>query len=182
MSSLTFLIAFCSSAPRSLGLSLSSLAWPFVVIALALLIVFSPWGRDIVKITTKFGALERQVADTAQKTEQHKQQLTSQQQEIDKQQRILQKLVQDVARYSISDYIFYLLLNLDQAQRADGEYLYRNDGSMWKNLRFLMDHGYVEEIYPEPADRSNLRGIVKITPAGYALIALRSQRPTENVT
>ncbi len=153
--------------------SLSAFAWPLAVIAVALLIVFSPWGRGIVKITTKFGALERQVADAAQKTERHEQQLTSQQQEIEKQQRVLQKLVQDVARYSISDYIFYLLHNLDQAQKNNGEYLYRNDGTMWRNLRFLMDHGYVEEIYPEPGDSTNLRGIVKITPAGYALIALR---------
>jgi hypothetical protein len=169
------LIVFCLSSPQSLGSSLTTFAWPLVVIAVAILIVFSPWGRGIVKITTKFGALERQVADTAQKTEQHKQQLSSQREEIEKQQRILQKLVQDVARYSISDYIFYLLFNLDQAQKSDGEYLYRNDGSMWRNLRFLMDHGYVEEIYPEPTDRSNLSSIIKITPAGYALIALRSR-------
>jgi hypothetical protein len=168
------LIAFCFSQLQSTGSS-ATFVWPLVVIAVALLIVFSPWGRGIVKITTKFGALERQVADTAQKTEHHEQQLTSQQQEIEKQQRILQKLAQDVARYSISDYIFYLLFNLDQAQTTNGEYLYRNDGTMWRNLRFLMDHGYVEEIYPEPADRTNLRGIVKITPAGYALIALRAQ-------
>jgi hypothetical protein len=140
------LIAFYFSQLLSMGSSLATFAWPLVVITVALLIVFSPWGRGIVKITTKFGALERQVADTAQRTE-------------------------HVARYSISDYIFYLLVNLDQAQKANGEYLYRNDGTMWRNLRFLMDHGYVEE----PADRTNLRGIVKITPAGYALIALRAQ-------
>ena len=168
------LVPLCFSLLQSRSSSLATFAWPLVVVAVALLIVFSPWGRGIVKITTKFGALERQVADTAQKTEQHDQQLTSQQQEIEKQREMLQKLVQDVARYSISDYIFYLLFNLDQAQKTNGEYLYRNDGTMWRNLRFLMDHGYVEEIYPEPADRTNLRGIVKITPAGYALIALRS--------
>ena len=78
--------------------SLVSIVWPAVVIVVVALIVYSPWGRSVVKITTKFGTLERQVAETAQKTEQHGQQLTMQQQQIEDQQRTLQKLVQDVAR------------------------------------------------------------------------------------
>jgi len=156
--------------------SLASIVWPAVVVVVAALIVFSPWGRSVVKVTTKFGTLERQVADTAKKTEQHGQQLTTQQQQIKDQQRTLQQLVQDVARYSISDYIFYLLFDLDQAQKSNGEYLYRRDATMWRNLRFLMDHGYLEEIYPEPEDGRNLPGVVKITPTGYSLIALRPHR------
>ncbi len=156
--------------------SVSTFVWPVVVLVLAVLIVFSPWGRSIVKISTKFGDLERQVVDTADKTEKHGQQLATQQQQIEQQERKLQTLVQDVARYSISDYIFYLLHDLDTAQTSNGEYLYRRDGSMWRNLRFLMEHGYIEEIYPEPGDRVNLRNVVKITPAGHALLALRTQK------
>src|SRR5439155_5981244 len=47
--------------------SIAFFAWPAVVIVVAVLIVFSPWSRGIVKITTKFGALERRVEDTVQK-------------------------------------------------------------------------------------------------------------------
>lgn len=164
----------CLSCIAAADLSASAFIWPAVVLVVVLLIVYSPWGRSIVKISTKFGELQRQVADTVDKTERHGQQLATQQHQIEDQQRKLQDLVRDVARYSISDYIFYLLSDLDKAQTTNGEYLYRRDGTMWRNLRFLMDHGYVEEIYPEPDDRTNLKNIVRITPAGHALISLRS--------
>jgi hypothetical protein len=39
-----------------------------------------------------------------------------------------------------------------------------------------MDHGYIEEVYPEPADGMNLGDVVKVTPAGQSLLALREQR------
>jgi hypothetical protein len=165
----------CISYIAAADPSASAFIWPAVVLVVVLLIVFSPWGRSIVKISTKFGELQRQVADTVDKTERHGEQLATQQQQIEDQQRKLQDLVRDVARYSISDYIFYLLFNLDIAQKTNGEYLYRRDGTMWRNLRFLMDHGYVEEIYPEPDDWANLKNVVRITPAGHALINLRAQ-------
>ena len=165
-----YLVYFQSANPW-----FASLIWPTVIVALALLVVFTPWGRGIVKISTKFGDLERRVADTVAKTAKQGQQLTSQQQQIDDQQRTLEKLVQDIARYSISDYIFYLLRDVDNAQRSHGEYLYRRDGTMWRNLRFLIDHGYIQEVYPEPEDRRNLPDIIGITPAGHALIALRAR-------
>jgi hypothetical protein len=155
----------------------TTFVWPIVAIAIACLIVYSQWGRNVKSIdVTKWVKLERQVTDTADKTEQHGKQLTVQQQQLEDQQRLLETLVQDVARYSISDYIFYLLVDLDKVQKTTGEYLYRRDGTMWRNLRFLMDHGYIEEVYPEPADKMNLRDIVRITPAGHSLIALREQR------
>jgi hypothetical protein len=153
-----------------------ALVWPLVAIAIACLLVYSQWGRSVKSISTKWGSLERQVADNTAKTEEHGQQITVQQQQIDEQQRVLQKLLQDVARYSISDYIFYMLYYLDKAQKSHGEYLYRRDGTMWRNLRFLMDHGYIEELFPEPADGINVRDAVKITPAGHSLIKLRKQK------
>jgi DNA-binding PadR family transcriptional regulator len=45
---------------------------------------------------------------------------------------------------------------------------------MLRNLRFLTDHGYISEVYPEPADGANLRDLVQITPAGKALLSIRS--------
>lgn len=155
-----------------------TVVWPIVAVAIACLIVYSQWGRSVKSISTKWVTLERQVVDAADKTEQHGQQLSVQQHQLEEQQRLLEKLIQDVARYSISDYIFYLLVGVDKAQKMKGEYLYRRDGTMGRNLRFLIDHGYIEEVYPEPGDKTNLRDIVKITPAGHSLIALRAQATT----
>ena len=104
------------------------------------------------------------------------QRLTDQQNELNQQKEILQKLLENLATYSISGYIYCQLEAISRAQQSGGEFLYRRDGSMWRNLRFLMDHGYIEEVFPEPDEGANISGRVRITEAGRDLIMLRQKK------
>jgi len=119
-------------------------------------------------------AFQKRVEQLEQTTSEHDQMIAGQEQQLKLQQDTLQHLMTNLAKYSVSDYIFQLLKGIDQAQKKSGEYLYRKDGSMLRNLRFLTDHGYISEVYPEPADGANLRDLVQITPAGKALLSIRS--------
>jgi hypothetical protein len=73
----------------------------------------------------------------------------------------------------MSRYIYSMLLEIRKAKLAGGQYIYRNDGSMERNLRFLIDHRYVEEVPHWPQDGENICEPVKITPSGEDVIALR---------
>jgi len=149
----------------------SLLVWPAIVVLALFIIVYSKWGRDVNRIKTNWFEIERRVASTESKTAEQDQRLADQQKQLQRQQQLMENL----ARYSISDYIFYQLRDIHRAQQNGGEFKYARDGSMWRNLRFMMDHGYVQELSPEPEHGANLRDIVQITPAGLDLIALRDQ-------
>ena len=143
--------------------------WPAIVVLSIFIVVYSKWGRDVNRIKTNWFEIERRVASTESKTIEQDQRLADQQQQLQRQQQLMENL----ARYSISDYIYYQLRDVHRAQQTGGEFKYARDGSMWRNLRFMMDHGYIQEIAPEPEHGANLRDIVRITPAGLDLIALR---------
>lgn len=145
--------------------------WPAVVVLAIFIIVYSRWGRDVNRIKTNWFEIERRVASTESKTAEQDQRLDDQQKQLQRQQHLMENL----ARYSISDYIFYQLRDIHRAQQNGGEFKYARDGSMWRNLRFMMDHGYIQELAPEPEHGANLKDIVRITPAGLDLIALRDQ-------
>jgi hypothetical protein len=81
--------------------------------------------------------------------------------------------IRNLIKFSMSWYIYDMLFQIRKAQREGGEYVYRNDGSMDRNLRFLIEHGYVEEVYPWPSDGEGLTRRVKITQSGEDLIAMR---------
>ena len=101
-----------------------------------------PWLLPFVT-SLKFGGLEvafqKRVEQLEQTSSEHNQLISDQERQLKAQQEILQKLITNLAKYSISDYIFWLLKGIDQAQqKPSGEYIYRRDGSMVRNLRFLM--------------------------------------------
>jgi hypothetical protein len=137
-----------------------------------------PWLVPYITSMKLPGGIEldfkNRVENLEKTTSEHDQQIADQEKQIKAQQETLQKLITNLAKYSVSDYIFWLLKGIDQAQEQHGEYLYRRDGSMVRNLRFLMDHGYIAEVFPEPADGANLRELVHITPAGKALLRIRT--------
>jgi len=44
---------------------------------------------------------------------------------------------------------------------------------MDRNLRFLIDHGYIQELYEWPKDGEEVTNRIQFTRAGEALIAMR---------
>jgi hypothetical protein len=145
---------------------LDKAAWPFVAVAAilifwrpiyAVLDAFGKRGTDftIGSVAIRIPALESKVAD--------------QQGQINLQSDQIRNLV----KFSMSWYIYNMLFEIRKAQKEGGEYVYRNDGSMDRNLRFLVEHGWVEEVYPLPNDGESLSQKVKITQIGEDLIAMR---------
>jgi hypothetical protein len=141
-------------------------AWPLVA-AVAILIFWRPLyalvdafgkrGTDftIGSVAIRIPALESKVAD--------------QQGQINLQNEQIRNLI----KFSMSWYIYNMLFQIRKAQMVGGEYVYRNDGSMDRNLRFLIEHGYVQEVYPWPSDGEGLTRRVTITQSGQDLIAMR---------
>jgi hypothetical protein len=141
-------------------------AWPLVA-AVAILIFWRPLyalvdafgkrGTDftIGSVAIRIPALESKVAD--------------QQGQINLQNEQIRNLI----KFSMSWYIYNMLFQIRKAQMEGGEYVYRNDGSMDRNLRFLIEHGYVQEVYPWPSDGEGLARRVTITQSGQDLIAMR---------
>jgi hypothetical protein len=145
---------------------LDKAAWPFVAVAAilifwrpiyAVLDAFGKRGTDftIGSVAIRIPALESKVAD--------------QQGQINLQTDQIRNLI----KFSMSWYIYNMLFEIRKAQKEGGEYVYRNDGSMDRNLRFLVEHGWVEEVYPLPNDGESLSQKVKVTQIGEDLIAMR---------
>jgi len=95
--------------------------------------------------------------------------ITDQQGKIDDQEERIRNLI----KYSMSEYIFKMLVGLRNGQRPGGEYVFVNDGSMQKNLRFLIDHGFLQEIFPDPQFGTNIAPLATITPLGHDIMAIR---------
>jgi hypothetical protein len=98
----------------------------------------------------------------------------SHQQQQDLQISSQQAQIRNIVKFSMAWYIYDMLLELRKAELSGGEYIYRDNGSMDRNLRFLIDHGFVQEVYPWPRDGENLCPRVKITQPGIDVIAVRS--------
>lgn len=144
------------------------IAWPLVA-GVAILVfrrpvsdlldAFGKRGTDLTigSVAIRIPALESKIAD--------------QQGQLDLQSDQIRNLI----KFSMSWYIYHMLFEVRKAQKEGGEYVYRKDGSMERNLRFLIEHGYVEEVYPWPSDGEELSRRVKITQSGEDLIAMRGR-------
>jgi hypothetical protein len=162
------------SEPTPLWIQLvDKLTWPAVIAVCIvsfrkpifnLLDAFSKRGTDI-----NIGAFAIRLPALESVVEGQTHKLTIQQKAIDLQSAQIENLI----RFSMSWYIYSMLFEIRKAQLHNGEYIYREDGSMNRNLRFLIDHGYVEEVYPWPNDGEGLRSRVKITQQGEDLMAMR---------
>jgi hypothetical protein len=98
------------------------------------------------------------------------QQVADQERKLEGQREIIDKLV----IYSMSWYIFKTLQQLYHRGGTGEEYLYR--ANMEPNLRFLRDHGYLEQfILGGMPDGENLIGKVKLTPVGEYFVQLREE-------
>lgn len=142
------------------------LVWPIVVglgiftlrkPATALLDAFVKRGTDISfgSVAIRLPAIESKIAD--------------QQGQIDSQADKINQLI----TFSMSWYIYEMLFQIHRANKSSGTYVYRIDGSMDRNLRFLIDHGYIEELYDWPKDGEEFANRIQFTRAGEALIAMR---------
>jgi hypothetical protein len=145
---------------------LDKAAWPFVAVA-AIVIFWKP----IYAVLDAFGqrGTEVSIGSIAIRIAAQETKIADQQGQINLQSEQIRNLV----KFSMSWYIYNMLFEIRKAQKEGGEYVYRNDGSMDRNLRFLIEHGYVEEVYPWPSDGEGLSRKVKVTQSGEDLIAMR---------
>jgi hypothetical protein len=94
----------------------------------------------------------------------------------EKQLNVQQEIITQLVVYSMSSYIFDLLAKLYHGNRHGDEYLFRDDESMKRDLRYLRDHGYLEHFYMgDLYDGENLIGQIRLTPMGNFLVELREQ-------
>lgn len=105
--------------------------------------------------------------------------ITEQQGALTKQERTLQEQQQTINKlvmYSMAHYIFRHLSGIYHGQRGErqAEYLFRNDEPMRHDLRFLRDHGYIEDIeIGDLHDKENLVKRIKLTPVGRYCVEMR---------
>jgi hypothetical protein len=106
-----------------------------------------------------------------QKVEGQGQKLEGQEQKLERQRWILEQLV----AYSMSWYIYLTLEQLYNRSRTGEEYLYRR-AEMERSLRFLRDHGYLEQFtIGDLPDGKNLIGTAELTPIANFLVELRQE-------
>jgi len=149
------------------------IAWPLVILLgilffrkpLANLVnEFGKRGTDI-----NFGSFAIRLPALESQVKAQTQTLSSQQDQIAVQSEHIRNLI----RVSMSWYIYKMLYELKKAQQQNGRYIYHDDGSMDRNLRFLIDHGYVEEVAVWPIPNEDICPKVRITQSGEDLIAMR---------
>jgi hypothetical protein len=129
------------------------------LVAIAIL----PWVAAVIETMELPGGgkvMFREVRETVKRQEE----------QLNEQQKIITQLV----IYSMSGYIFELLARLYHGNRDGGEYLFRDDEAMKRDLRYLRDHGYLEHFYIGYLnDGENLIGKIRLTPVGNFLVELR---------
>lgn len=101
----------------------------------------------------------------------------AQEEKLARQQHIINELV----RYSMAEYIFKHLKRIYHGQRKDAgasrEYPFRKNPNFEHDLRFLLEHGYIEFLdISKLADKVNLVDEVKLTPVGSFYVELREGR------
>ena len=135
-----------------------------------------PWVAALVETVDlpgggglRFRQFEKRVQVNEERIEGHERKL-------DEQQETITQLV----AYSMSWYLFELLSRLYHGRREGGEYLYRDNDAMRRDLRFLRDHGYLAHFYLSSlADGQDLVTTVQLTPVGEFLVQLREQKEAE---
>ena len=162
-----------TTPPEPLWLKLTdTLAWPMIAL-IAVFLFHKPLvgiGNSLIAKGGEISIGTVAVKLLESKVDAQKEAISSQQGKIDQQNERIRNLI----RFSMSGYIYAMLLELRKAKLTSGQYIYRDDGSMNRNLRFLIDHGYVEEAPHWPQDGENICELVKITPSGEDVIAIRS--------
>ncbi len=152
---------------------LDKLTWPLLM-ALAALIFRKPLSGMVNNFATKggefsLGGLELRLPALESELKAQSETISDQQGRIDEQSERIRNLI----RFSMSIYIYKMLCDLTRSKDGGRQYIYRKDGSMERNLRFLIDHGYIEEVPHWPVDGEDISSLVTITPSGDDVIALR---------
>jgi hypothetical protein len=161
-----------SSIPLWLQLA-DKTVWPIVF-----LVAVFVFRKPIASLVVEFGKRGTDISNTGvairlpkleSQVEEQTKTLTTQQGQIAEQSEHIRNLI----RFSMAWYIYKMLYEIAKAQRESGHYFYREDGSMDRNLRFLIDHGYVEEVATWPHGDEDISGKIRITQSGYDLISMR---------
>jgi hypothetical protein len=83
-----------------------------------------------------------------------------------------QEKINTIVQYSLAFYLFDHLYHLYH----DNEYIYHKNENFAHDLRFLREHGYLEDFHIGPLqDGENLIGKARLTPLGKLLVELREQ-------
>lgn len=91
-----------------------------------------------------------------------------QQQELDRQQ----KIINDLVIYSLSYTLFELLSNFYHGRRV----IYTRSAGFDRNLRFLRDHGYIGLFrFDRLSEGQDLARVLELTPAGRMMVEQREQ-------
>jgi hypothetical protein len=137
-----------------------------VLVAIAIL----PWVAAMIETMELPGRGKLSFRETQEKVERQGEQLNAQ-----------QEIISQLVVYSMSYFIFDLLAKLYHRSRDGGEYLFRDNEEMKRDLRFLRDHGYLEHFnIGGLSDGENLVGQIRLTPVGNFLVELREQLQTRH--
>lgn len=127
--------------------------------------------KELISLTKKLDLehLNRRV-------EHQEQVLTAQQEKLKRQQEIVNSLV----TYSVGEHVFRHLQFIYHSQMKHPgsvqDYKFQKWGPMPQEIRFLVDHGYIELLNPDTIeDQQDLTKIVKLTPIGTYYVDLREQ-------
>jgi hypothetical protein len=117
------------------------------------------------------------------RVEHQEQVLTAQQEKLRRQQEIINALV----TYSMGEHVFRHLKLIYHAQLKHAgsvpDYKFQKYGPMPQEIRFLVDHGYIELLNTDALyDQQDLTKIVKLTPVGNYYVDLREQSEPKAAT
>jgi hypothetical protein len=135
-----------------------------------------PWVATLVEAVDLPGGGSLRFRRVEQRVEIQERRVESQEKKLNEQQEIITQLV----AYSMSWYLFELLSRIHHGQREGGEYLYRDNEAVRRDLRFLRDHGYLAHFYLSSlSDGQDLVKTLQLTPVGAFLVQLREQKEQE---
>ncbi len=134
-------------------------------VALVVLAIL-PWLSTVLEAVDLLGVVSLRFRQVEKKVKEQEKQLNAQ-----------NEIIAQLVVYSVAWYIFELLSQLYHRAREGGEYLYRDNEAMKRDLRFLRDHGYLEHFtISELRDGQDLVTTLTLTPVGNFLVELR-ERP-----
>jgi hypothetical protein len=145
---------------------IDKVSWPLVVLV-AIVIFHKPLSTLVAGLTgagTEFSIWQLKVRIPAleKKVQDQKDALESQQEKIN-----------NLIKFSMSYYIYKMLYEVQKAQRTHDTYIFRDDKTMDRNLRYLIDHGFIQEIGYIPNAGTDICPIIKITKQGQDVIDIR---------
>jgi hypothetical protein len=145
---------------------IDTLSWPLIILAAVVLFRIPLAG---VIATLAEGGAEFSLGSLKLRLPELERKLENQQGKIEQQN----EQIRDLIKFSMSFYIYQMLFELQKAKGSGTPYTYRNNGSMDRNLRYLIDHGYTQEVPHWPAEGEDLSPLVFITKQGEDVIAMR---------